>query len=343
MSDTSQIMPKNPSLDLPSPSGPIVITLAYDQLCTFEFGVAYEVFGLSRPEMGESWYRFQVACIEPGPLVAAGGLMVAGHGDLDLLDLADTIIIPGWRGIDAEVPASLIAALKAAHARGVRLVSLCSGVFVLAASGLLDGKRATTHWRYSDALSRRYPDITVEPDVLYVDNGQILTAAGSAAGIDLCLHIVRRDFGSAAANAVARRLVVPPHRDGGQAQFIRQPVPQPHESARLGAVIDWIGQNIAADLSVMSLAKRAGMSARTFQRRFEDTTGHSAGDYVIRARIERAQTIMETQRDLSLEKVAGVSGFGSLETMRHHFRKRTKVSPKSWRERFGASRNPQVS
>jgi AraC family transcriptional regulator, transcriptional activator FtrA len=314
--------------------GPLVVALAYDQLCTFEFGVAYEVFGLARPEMGESWYRFQVACAEQGPLLAAGGLIVKGDGGLALLDQADLIIIPGWRAIDAEVPAPLCEALQKAKLRGARIASLCSGVFVLAASDLLNTKRATTHWRYTAVLTERYPAITVEPDVLYVDNGQILTAAGSAAGIDLCLHIVRRDFGAKAANMVARRLVVPPHRDGGQAQFIRRPVPQSHEGERLGALLDWIGLNLADDLAVSNLARRAGMSPRTFQRRFAATTGQAPGEYVIKARIDRAQALMEAQCGLALDEIARLSGFGSMETMRHHFRKHAKVSPKAWRERF---------
>ncbi len=316
-------------------SAPLVVALAYDQLCTFEFGVAHEVFGLERPEMGPSWYRFKVACIEQGPLTAAGGLQIVGDGGLELLEQADLIIIPGWRGIDAPVPKPLLQALRIAHRRGARLASLCSGVFVLAAGDFLSGNRATTHWRYTAALSERHPDITVEPDVLYVDSGQILTAAGSAAGIDLCLHIVRRDFGAQAANTVARRLVVPPHRDGGQAQFIPRPVPKPREGARLGALLDWKGQNPAADLSVAALSRRAGMSTRTFQRRFEQTTGHAPGEYIIQTRIERAQSLMETGRNLPMDDVAELSGFGSAEAMRHHFRKRASISPKVWRERFG--------
>ncbi|MGL4635043.1 MAG: transcriptional regulator FtrA [Beijerinckiaceae bacterium] len=330
-----QIMPNTASRTIEKTNGPLVVALAYDQLCTFEFGVAYEIFGMPRPEMGTNWYRFQVACVESGPLTAAGGLMVAGHGGLELLQQADLIIVPGWRAAHAEVPAPLQEALKRAHARDARVASLCLGVFVLAASGLLTGKRATTHWRYSKALAERYPTITVEPDVLYIDNGQTLTAAGSAAGIDLCLHIVRKDFGTEAANSVARRLVVPPHRDGGQAQVIPRPVPKPHEGARLGALLDWMQQNVTAELSVTALAKRAGMSARTFQRRFEETTGHTPGEYVIQMRITKAQSLMEANQALSLDEAAARSGFGSIEVMRHHFRKRAKISPSVWRERFG--------
>src|SRR5437762_8455080 len=212
-----------------------VAALAYDGLGTFELGIVVEVFGLPRPEMGPRWYRFQVCALEPGPLRATGGLTVEAHADLSQLTRAGTIIIPGWNANRAP-PAALVAALRRAHHRGARLVSICSGVFVLAAAGLLDGRRATTHWRYVDALRLRYPQILVEPDVLYIDEGTILTSAGSAAGIDLCLHIVRRDFGAAVANEVARRLVVPPLREGGQAQFAVRPVP-PDESTGLARVL----------------------------------------------------------------------------------------------------------
>jgi AraC family transcriptional regulator, transcriptional activator FtrA len=329
-----KIMPKSLALD-PPPNGPLVVALVYDGLCTFEFGVAYEVFGLRRPEMGPGWYRFRTAAVEEGPLRAAGGLGVTPDGGAELLEQANLIVIPGWRGIDQPAPPQLQRALHGAAARGARIATLCSGVFVLAATGLLAGRRATTHWRYADALKSRYPDIDVRPDVLYIDNGPLLTAAGSAAGIDLCLHIVRQDFGVEAANGVARRLVVPPHRDGGQAQFIPRPVPRPRESQRLGALLDWMDQNLGGDLGVAALAKRAGMSARTFQRRFEETTGRAPGDYVIQARVARAQALMEAQPDIPLDEVADLSGFGSIETMRHHFSRRTKTSPQAWRRRFG--------
>jgi AraC family transcriptional activator FtrA len=221
-----------------------------------------------------------------------------------------------------------------AHARGARLASLCSGVFVLAATGLLDGRRATTHWRYADNLRAGYPAITITPDVLYVDEGSLLTAAGSAAGIDLCLHIVRQDYGPDIANSVARRLVVPPHRDGGQAQFIERPVPRLHEGARLSAVIDWMRANLAGDLTIGRLAGQAGMSARTFQRRFEETTGASPGEWIVLERLSRARDLLERQEDMALEQVAEHSGFGSPEALRHHFRRRLKTSPSAYRARF---------
>lgn len=314
--------------------GPLVAVLAYDGLCAFEFGVAYEVFGLDRPEMGAGWYRYRLASAESGRLRVAGGLMVQADGGFALLDEADLIIVPGWRHPDAPVAPELVDALRAAHARGARLASLCSGVFVLAATGLLDGKRATTHWRYADQLARRYPGIEVEPDVLYVDNGSILTAAGSAAGIDMCLHIVRRDFGAKAANRVARRLVVPPHRDGGQAQFIERPVPAAFETARLGRVLDRMRQNIAMQHPLPELARDAGMSLRTFQRRFEEMTGLSPGRWIIRERLALARDMLEEPGEHKLEQVAELCGFRSAAVMRHHFRQAFGAPPARYRQNF---------
>lgn len=316
-------------------TGPRVVTLAYDGLCTFEFGVAVEVFGLARPEMGEGWYRHATAAVEPGLLRAAGGLTITTLGGLELLKEADLIIVPGWRGINEAVPASLVDALQAANVRGARLMSLCSGVTVLAATGLLNGRRATTHWRYADTIAARHPEIRLDPDVLYVDEGEILTAAGSAAGIDLCLHVVRRDFGAKAANSVARRLVVPPHRDGGQAQFIVKPVPQDREGQRLGPLIDWIDLNLQHEITLSEMAGRAGMSARTFQRRFRDLTGTSPGEFVLARRLRHACDLLEREAALSLDEIALASGFGTPATLRHHFRTRLATSPRTYRARFG--------
>lgn len=324
-------------------TGPRVVTLAYDGLCTFEFGVAVEIFGLSRPEMGSSWYRHTTAAVEPGPLRAGGGLSVTASGDLSLLEEADLIVVPGWRGINEPVPPSLIAALRAAHARGARLMSLCSGVAVLAATGLLDGRRATTHWRYVDAIAAHYPAIRLDPDVLYVDEGDILTAAGSAAGIDLCLHVVRRDFGAEAANSVARRLVVPPHREGGQAQFIIRPVPEEREGRRLGPLIGWIEANLEREVTLSEMAARAGMSIRTFQRRFFDLTGMSPGEFLLTRRLQHACDLLERRVGLSLDDIARASGFGTPATLRHHFRARLATSPTAYRQRFGAHKMPASS
>ncbi|WP_376095909.1 transcriptional regulator FtrA [Roseomonas sp. CCTCC AB2023176] len=316
------------------PPDPLVVALAYDELCTFEFGVAVEVFGLPRPEMGPGWYRFAVAAVEDGPLRATGGVRVLADGGLDLIARAGTIVVPGWRGVDAPVPEPLLAALRAAHGRGARLLSLCSGAFVLAATGLLDGGRAATHWRYAEALRARHPRITVVPDVLYVDEGQVMTAAGSAAGIDLCLHLIRRDHGAAAANSVARRLVVPPHRDGGQAQFVERPVPRDHEGSRLSPLLDRMRAAPAEDWTVERMAGAAGMSRRTFIRRFRETTGATPAAWLLDERVRRARELLETTR-APVEEVAAASGFASAATLRLHFRGMLGIPPSAYRARFG--------
>ena len=314
----------------------LVVALAYDGLCTFEFGVAVEIFGLERPEMGDDWYRFQIAAIEPGPLRAMGGFKITTDGGLSLIERAGTVIVPGWRGADNPVPARVLKALQRAHKRGARLLSFCSGVFVLAATGLLDGKRATTHWRYCDRLVRAFPNVRVTPDVLYVDEGNILTAAGSAAGIDLSLHLIRRDWGAAAANMVARRLVVPPHRDGGQAQFIEAPVPEAREGGRLGQVLELMRADPASGTTIVQLARKAGMSRRTFIRRFKASTGTSPGAWLASARIARARELLKFSSH-SIDDIAIASGFGSAAALRHHFRRQMKVSPSAYRRQFGDS------
>lgn len=314
-------------------SPPRVVVLAYDGLCTFEFGVAVEIFGLPRPEMGESWYRFAVAGVDEGELRATGGIRILADGDLSLLERADLILVPGWRGIDAAVPDALCDALRRASARGCQLLSICSGVFVLAATGLLDRRKATTHWRYIEALKTRYPAIDVVEDVLYQDEGDILTSAGSAAGIDLCLHVVRRDYGMEAANRVARRLVIPPHRDGSQTQQLNRPVAQLRESQRLGQLFDFLHQHLALAHTVDSLARRVGMSQRTFLRRFQDATGTTPTRWLLNERLLRAKDYIENSK-LSIDSIAEQTGFGQAATLRHHFRQHYALSPARYRKQF---------
>nr|WP_230531887.1 transcriptional regulator FtrA [Microvirga roseola] len=312
----------------------LVVALTYDRLCTFEFGIATEVFGLPRPEMGPDWYRFAACAVDPGPLRATGGFTITADGGLELLEEAGTIVVPGWRGGPLEpAPAPLLEGLRRAHERGARLLSICSGVFVLAAAGLLSGKRATTHWHYAEQLAAAYPDIRVEPDVLYVDEGSVLTSAGSAAGIDLCLHVVRHDFGPEAANRLARRLVVPPHREGGQAQFVERPVPPRREGVRLGPLLDRMRARLSDEQPVAALAAEAGMSVRTFLRRFKATTGMPPGEWLLSERIVRARDLLETTSH-SIEDIAMASGFGTSATLRHHFRTRLGTSPAAYRTRF---------
>lgn len=325
-------MPENARImtSLPSPR-PLVMAVAYDGLCTFEFGIAVEIFGLPRPELGENWYRFAVASVDEGELRATGGIRLVADGGLGLLAQADTIIIPGWRGAESPVPEALCQALREANARGCRIMSICSGVFVLAAAGLLNGKRATTHWRYTPLLRERYPTIEVLEDALYYHDGNVLTSAGSAAGIDLCLHLVRLDYGTGVANNVARRLVVQPHRDGSQSQQIARPVARSRESQRLGQVFDYLHSQLANQHSVASLAKLAGMSPRTFLRRFDEATGTTPARWILQERLARARTLLDNA-DLSMEEVAAQAGFATAASLRHHFRQRFALSPRDYRK-----------
>ena len=315
-----------------------VVALAYDGLCTFEFGVAVEIFGLPRPEMGERWYRFAVAAVDEGELRATGGIRLMTDGGMALLSEADTIVVPGSSCIDSSVQPALSQALVAAHARGCRIISICSGVFVLAAAGLLNGRKATTHWRYTDQLRARFPLIEVIDDVLYVGAEGVMTSAGSAAGIDLCLHLVREDFGIDAANIVARRLVVSPHRDGGQAQQIVRPVAKARESQRLGLLFDFLHQNLAANHTVASLAERAGMGSRTFLRRFEDATGKTPARWLLDERLLRATQHLTHSR-LSVEQIAELCGFANASTLRHHFRQQYALSPLQYRKKMQSETN----
>lgn len=307
-----------------------VVVLAYDRLCTFEFGVAVEIFGLPRPEMGASWYQFAVAAAEPGKLRAMGGIRLEVDGGMELLQGAGTIIVPGWRDAAEPPPPAMLTALRSAHARGARLMSICAGVFVIAATGLLAGRRATTHWRDAEQLARAFPDIEVDPDVLYVDQGDILTSAGSAAGIDLGLHLVRTDFGPEAANLVARRLVMPPHREGGQAQYVHRPVPPAREGARLGPIFDRMLARLQDPQSIPSLAAEVGMSERTFLRRFRAAAGCTPREWILQQRLAQAKDLLETT-GRSIDDVAASCGLGTAENLRNHFRKHYRCSPREYR------------
>ncbi|MBA1242175.1 transcriptional regulator FtrA [Pseudomonas japonica] len=318
----------------------LVAILAYDGLCTFEFGIAVEIFGLARPEFDFPWYSHRIVAADSGPMRAMGGIQVIADVGLDALAQANTVVIPGWRSRDERPPAALLHAIQAAHARGARLVSICSGVFVLAAAGLLDGQRATTHWRYTDELAERYPAIEVDPDVLYVDAGQIITSAGSAAGIDACLHLVARDFGTAVANSVARRLVMAPQRAGGQLQFIPAPVAR-NSRNDLAQVLDWARQQLHKPLSVAAMADRALMSERTFLRRFTETTGLTPKAWLQQSRLALARELLEGTT-LPLERLAERCGFGSIESLRLAFRKHSGLAPSAYRERFGKARGPSI-
>lgn len=312
-------------------SRPLVVALAYDGLCTFEFGVAVEVFGLARPELGDNWYRFAVASIDEGELRATGGIRIVVDGGYELLQQADTVVIPGWRGVNEPVPQALCDALRAAHQRGCRVMSICSGVFVLAAAGLLYGRKATTHWRYTNELQQRFPKIHVVDDVLYVGDDTLLTSAGSAAGIDMCLHVVRSDFGLDVANNVARRLVLQPHRDGNQTQQQLRPVARSRESQRFGLLLDWLHKNIAGKHTLDSLASQVGMSPRTLTRRFQESTGLTPTQWLMNERLNRAQEALNASH-FTIEQIAEQTGFGSANSLRYHFRQHFGISPQALRK-----------
>jgi AraC family transcriptional regulator, transcriptional activator FtrA len=310
----------------------LVVALAYDGLCTFEFGCTTELFALNRPELGVQWYRFEVCAAERHPIRAHGGIQMRVKHSLAMLDHADTIVIPGWRDADEIPPANLLRKIQAAYARGARLCTICSGVFVLAAAGILDGKRVTTHWRYAAKLAQRYPHIKVEANALYIDEGQVLTSAGSAAGLDMFLHMVRRDYNARVANMVAQRLVIPPHREGGQAQYIPRPI-QSDERGRLSKLMDWLRLHLSKQHTIATLANRASMSSRTLQRQFKETTGLSPYEWITHERVALAKELLESKRT-PLIKIAEQVGFQSPETFRRHFRRLTATSPMAYRSRF---------
>jgi AraC family transcriptional activator FtrA len=305
-------------------------------MAPFELGVVVEVFGLDRPELGVPWYELAVCSPAPGPLRTVGGFgIVPGHG-LEALTGADTIVVPAWPRVGEDVPEDVVTALRAAHERGARLVSICSGAFVLAAAGVLDGRRAATHWRYAAALRERHPAVDVDEHVLYVDDGDVLTSAGSAAGIDLCLHLVRTDHGSAVANEVARRLVVAPHREGGQAQFIDRPV-APADDDRLAAAMEWALHNLDRPITVGDLAQRSFMSVRTFTRRFGAAAGASPMAWLIEQRVKASMALLETS-DQPVEWVGAATGFATPASFRRHFRRVAGVSPSQYRRAFAVTR-----
>ncbi|MGW0083608.1 helix-turn-helix domain-containing protein [Streptomyces sp. NPDC003393] len=300
-----------------------------DGMLHFELSLAYEVFGTAPAQVAGPWYDLDIC----GPdTVQFGRFRLQPDHGLDRLQNADTVIVPGWADIDEDPPADLVDAVRTAHEAGARVASLCTGAFVLAASGLLDGKRATTHWAHTDALAARYPEVEVDPDVLYVDNGSVLTSAGKAAALDLCLHLIRLDHGSSVANAAARRLVVPPHRAGGQAQFVTTPVPA-RDDHPLTALFPWAMERLDQPLTVEDLARRARMSSRNLSRHFRAATGTTPLQWLLTQRIRRAQELLEKTDD-SVDTIAEATGMGTATTLRRHFNRTVGVPPDTYRRTF---------
>jgi AraC family transcriptional activator FtrA len=311
-----------------------IAVLGFDGMAPFELGVVAEVFALPRPELEvDWWYSFALCAETPAPLAAIGGFTISTPYGLRTLARADTIVIPGTADVQRDPSPAVLTALRRSYDRGARLVSICSGAFVLAATGLLDGLTVATHWRYADLLATRFPALRVDANVLYIDAGQIVTAAGTAAGIDACLHLVRRDHGASVANRVARRMVVAPHRDGGQAQFIEQPVPDTPDDDPVGTAVTYALHRLGDALSVEDLAARAHLSPRQFTRRFTAVTGTTPGRWLIDQRIDASLALLERD-DRGIEQVAHIVGFPTPAAFRKHFRSRMGLSPQAYRQRF---------
>ncbi|WP_281180971.1 GlxA family transcriptional regulator [Micromonospora rhizosphaerae] len=312
-----------------------------DDMPLYELAIACEVFGGEWPDLADPWYDLRLCALRPGVTRTESGFVLDTRHALADLAGADTVIIPavpyGCLKSDRPLPTELIEAVREASAAGARMVSLCSGAFVLAASGLLDGRRATTHWLHAATLARRHPQVQVDASVLYVDDGDVLTSAGRSGGLDLCLHLVRRDLGAYVANQVARRMVVPAHRPGGQSQYIDLSVPDTDDGG-LGPVLQWAAENLDRPLTVADLARQANMSSRTFVRHFHAATGTTPLQWLLNQRLAHAQSLLEST-NLSIEQISERSGLGTAANLRRHFSINVGVTPTDYRRayRFGPS------
>jgi transcriptional regulator GlxA family with amidase domain len=308
-----------------------VVALALPRVVAFDLSVAAQVFG--RPE--EGLYAFEACGVRAGKVPTTTGFSLHVERGLEALAEADTVLVAGFAPVSAPPPSVVVEALRGAHARGARVGSICTGAFVLASTGLLDGRRATTHWAYAERLADRHPAVEVDASVLYIDEDDVVTSAGVAAGIDLCLHLVRRDHGVEAANAIARRIVVAPHRDGGQAQFVEAPLPPP-DARGLAPTRAWSLSRLREPLTVAAMARHAGFSERTFARRFRAETGTTPLQWLLRQRVLHARRLLEAT-DLPVEDVAGRAGFGTATSLRSHFRRATATTPLAYRRTFRGS------
>jgi len=318
---------------MPQQAAETVAVVAFDGISPFHLSVPCMVFGEDRTEAGEPRFRVKVCAPGPGELrTNAGFALVVSHG-LEAIRRAQIVVVPSWRDDCSAAPPELIRALQAAHRRGATVVGLCLGAFVLAEAGLLDGRPATTHWKLAPMFARQYPKVRLQPEVLYVDDGSVLTSAGTAAGIDCCLHLLRVRHGAETANRAARRMVVAPHRQGGQAQYIEQPVPAAAGRDRLAPLLEWLGRHLDRPHDLDDLARRALMSRRNFTRRFRESTGTTVGQWMQNQRLALAQRLLETT-DHPVERVATGAGFGSAVSLRKHFVSAFKLSPTAYRQQF---------
>ncbi|MER8907065.1 helix-turn-helix domain-containing protein [Mesorhizobium sp. M0854] len=315
---------------------PAVAAIAFDGISPFHLSVPCLVFGADRTELGLPRFDFRVCAIEDGPIRTDAGLTISVPHGLSALNDADIVIVPSWKDLGSSPPAALIDALLGAHERGALIVGLCLGTFAIAATGLLSGRRAATHWAYADQLQELYPDILVEPEVLYIDNGDVVTSAGVAAGLDCCLHVVRARYGAEAALRLARQIVLSPHRQGGQAQFIERPIARTGNADRFTQALETVRKTLGDPHSLDSVAGLAGLTRRTFTRRFQKTIGTSFGDWLTDQRVQLAQRLLEAT-EKSMDTVAFEAGFGSATSLRQHFAARLRTSPAQYRREFSRS------
>jgi transcriptional regulator GlxA family with amidase domain len=321
---------------MPRTSPTTVAVVAFDGISPFHLSVPCLVFGEDRSAIGVPPFRLLVCAPHRGRLHTSAGFDIDVAHDLAALRRAEIVIVPSWRDTTERPPAALLDALRRAHRRGALIVGLCLGAFVLAEAGLLDGREATTHWNFADTFAARYPAVLLDPDVLYVDHGDVLTSAGTAASLDCCLHLLRQRCGAEVANRVARRLVVAPHREGGQAQFIEQPLAAAQCDDKMQALLGWVVQHLDEAHSVDSLAGRVAMSRRTFTRHFRQTTGTTLLQWLLSQRLARARRLLETT-DRAVEWVALEAGFGSAVSLRQHFAASLGTSPTRYRAQFQAN------
>jgi len=326
----------------PAAATTTIAVVAFDGISPFHLSVPCLVFGENRTALGVPPFRLLVCAATRGRLRTSAGFDIEVAHDLAALRRAQVIIVPSWRDDLAAPPPALLEALRRAHRRGAQIVGLCLGAFVLAEAGLLDGRGASTHWHYAAEFAARYPTVRLDADVLYVDEGDVLTSAGTAASLDCCLHLLRQRCGAEIANRVARRLVIAPHREGGQAQFIERPLPATKRDDQLNALLAWVVQRLDESHSVDSLASRVAMSRRTFTRRFRQATGTTLLQWLLSQRLARARRLLETS-DRAVEWVALEAGFGSAVSLRQHFTAALGTSPSRYRQRFRSTTSPSPS
>ncbi|WP_394840804.1 helix-turn-helix domain-containing protein [Pendulispora brunnea] len=314
-----------------------VAVIAFEGISPFHLSVPCMVFGDDLARLGVPRYRLRICGEKPGLIPTMSGFDIHVKYDLSALAEAHTVIVPAWRDPDERPPEVLLKALRKAHARGARIVGLCLGAFVLAEAGLLDGRTASTHWVWADDFARQYPRVKLDRKALYIDDGPIVTSAGTAAAIDCCLHLLRRDHGAEVANRIARRMVVAPHRHGGQAQYIEQPLPETGGSDQLTITLDWAIEHLEQPLSLDMLATKAAMSRRNFTRRFKLKTGTTVSQWLLNHRLASAQRLLETS-DKAIDRIAEIVGFGSTVSLRQHFTSAFSVSPAAYRKQFRRAR-----